>query len=220
MAGIDHTIIAFKNGKLMKETVQFRDDECLSLVPFSYNRDGQILGYELGRGYSYPAHGLREKLASLLTRADADVPTYYSYIDKNVEIILCALQDCNVTFYLDARDTYVMLGGYGHYHNPYTHFYKRGYGEEFERKMATECYEWLCENVLKDALESLPQYSGELEHHLRRLQLRLGFRSFWSLSEEERRHYNERRIGVFEPPQFRETDDADQLFPILIANRA
>ena len=219
MAGIDHTIIAFKNGRLMKNTVQFtEDDQCISLIPFSYNRDGQILGYDLGHGYSYALRNWREKLAALLAKAEDD-DMFFSYVDKNVEIILCVLRDCNVTFYLDSRNTYVMLGGYGHYRNPYTHFYGRGYGEDFELKMATECYEWLCETVLKCALEALPQYSREMEHHLNRLQVRLGYKSFWSMTAEERRNYNDYRIGVFEPPA-PEPDEMESLFPIVLPHRA
>ena len=220
MAGIDHTIIAFKNGKLMKDTVRFtEDDQCISLIPFSYNRDGLILGYDLGKSHSYPGRNWREKLAAFLSRSD-DEDKFYSYVDKNVEIILCILPDCNVTFYLDSQNTYVMLGGYGHYHNPYTHFYERGYGEEFELKMATECYEWLCEIVLKAALETLPQYSGECEHHLNRLQVRLGFKSFWSMNEEERRHYNERRIGLYDPAEPEALGDGEPLFPVVLSTQA
>lgn len=219
MAGIDHTIIVFKNGRLMKETVQYRDEECVSLIPFSYNRDGQILGYEFGRGARFRPAGLRNRIAAFLDGGE-NSPEFFSYADKNVEIILCVYPDFNVTFYLDSRNTYVMLGGYGHYRNPYTHFYGRGYGEEFELKMAQECFAWLCTDILRDALETLPEYAKESDHHCSRLQLRLGYKSYWSMTEEERRDYQSISMRYYKPTKADDYEDADQLFPILVHNRA
>lgn len=60
-----------------------------------------------------------------------------------------------VSFYKDSKDTYVLLGGYGHHKNPYTHFMWRGYGDEFESKMAAEAYQWLCRDILRSIGESI-----------------------------------------------------------------
>ena len=60
-----------------------------------------------------------------------------------------------VSFYKDSKDTYVLLGGYGHHKNPYTHFMHRGYGDEFESKMAVEAYQWLCRDILRVVGESI-----------------------------------------------------------------
>jgi hypothetical protein len=56
-----------------------------------------------------------------------------------------------VSFYWDRTrdDTYIVLGGYGHHANVYAHFMHRGYGKEFERKMAQEAFNWCCEEVLQ-----------------------------------------------------------------------
>ena len=60
-----------------------------------------------------------------------------------------------VSFYKDSTDTYVLLGGYGHLKNPYTHFMQRGYGDEFESKMAAEAYQWLCRDVLRAVADNI-----------------------------------------------------------------
>ena len=60
-----------------------------------------------------------------------------------------------VSFYKDSTDTYVLLGGYGHLKNPYTHFMRRGYGDEFESKMAAEAYQWLCRDVLRAVADNI-----------------------------------------------------------------
>lgn len=65
------------------------------------------------------------------------------------------LRETYVSFYKDSKDTYVLLGGYGHHKNPYTHFMNRGYGDEFESKMAVEAYQWLCRDILRVVVESI-----------------------------------------------------------------
>ena len=48
MAGVDHTIIAYKNGKLLKNPYSFdENDKYVSNIPFSYDRDGRIFGYDM-----------------------------------------------------------------------------------------------------------------------------------------------------------------------------
>ena len=59
------------------------------------------------------------------------------------------------SFYKDSKDTYVLLGGYGHHKNPYTHFMHRGYGDEFESKMAVEAYQWLCRDILRSVADNI-----------------------------------------------------------------
>ena len=66
-----------------------------------------------------------------------------------------ALRETYVSFYKDSKDTYVLLGGYGHLENPYTHFMHRGYGDEFESKMAVEAYQWLCRDILRVVGDSI-----------------------------------------------------------------
>ena len=97
--------------------------------------------------------------------------------------ILTQPEDYNVTFYMNGDESYVLLGGYGHWRNPYTHFFHRGYGEVFERQMGKECYEWLCEDVLSDLVGNESD-----EAYLRRCH-RLRFKRYWDMNEEERAVY-------------------------------
>lgn len=97
-----------------------------------------------------------------------------------------------VSFYIDEEksDTYVVLGGYGHRCNVYTHFYERGYGDAFERKMALEAYRWCMEDVLKMVVESI--VDGDMfdeEDSFKALQNKFGYKDYWDMSEEEREEY-------------------------------
>lgn len=220
MAGIDHTIIAFKNGMLLRKTsVNKPDGSCAPLIPFSYSRDGEIRGYEM-LGYNQtPSKGrVRSALKGIFRRHDRSDKTYFFYADKDVEIILVKSEEYCATFYLDWQNTYVLLGGYGHHRNPYTHFYHRGYGEQFERKMAYECYRWLCSDVLAEALLYSPAYYSEYEHHLLRLQLRLGYRDVFDVTFDDRPNNPDGLIQYYEP-QENEPHEAldrkeDMLWPI------
>lgn len=60
-----------------------------------------------------------------------------------------------VSFYKDSSDTYVVIGGYGHWENVYAHFMHRGYGDEFEKEMSVEAYHWACDKILKEISESI-----------------------------------------------------------------
>lgn len=53
----------------------------------------------------------------------------------------------NISFVTIRNHGIVILGGYGHFINPYTHFMDRGYGDEFERKMHEEAYDWCLEQL-------------------------------------------------------------------------
>ena len=196
MAGIDHTIIAFKNGKLLRTLGYFDDgrlESWVSHIPFDYNRDGEILGLEFGRPYMESVwcskYRIVEWFMKKIAKRFINPTKYYFYENKTKEIILVSGENYNVTYYIDENDAYVLLGGYGHYMNPYTHFYSRGYGEEFERKMARECYEWLCERVLTNALN---ERYGILDNvQLSRLQHKLYYKSYWDMTKEEKKHYGE-----------------------------
>jgi hypothetical protein len=61
------------------------------------------------------------------------------------------MKESYVSFYRDkiTNDTYIVLGGYGHHANVYAHFMHRGYGKEFERKMAQEAFDWCSRDVLR-----------------------------------------------------------------------
>lgn len=194
MAGIDHTIIAFKNGKLLKEMGYFEDDKLerwVPNVPFDYNRDGVIRNIKFDGGYEYPKSYHNNKIINrIMTGMLGPIQREHWrwYKDDEKEIILFEGNDYNVTYYFDKDDTYVLLGGYGHYANPYTHFYKRGYGEAFELKMARECYEWLCEDVLIDYVYSRFGFESHVEV-LSELRSKLRFKTYWDMNKEEREHY-------------------------------
>lgn len=197
MAGIDHTIIAFKNGKLLKNLGDFEDDKLerwVPSVPFDYNRDGAIIHCELEGEYAFPEYYHKNKFINwIITKLIGPIEKeYWSWHkDDEKEIILFEGNDYNVTYYFDKKDVYVLLGGYGHYNNPYTHFYKRGYGEEFERKMARECYRWLCDEILQDYVHSRFGYYPDGDDVLDELRNKLRFKNYWDMSKEEREHYND-----------------------------
>lgn len=127
----------------------------------------------------------------------------YWYKDGKKLIITQHTEDYCLTFYfkLDTKDSWVVLGGYGHYTNPYTHFYHRGYGEEFEKKMTYEAYNWVCEKLLPDLLdycfretlmEDEKHYMGEeYTDYYKALANMLRFKNYWSMVEtdEEREEY-------------------------------
>lgn len=129
----------------------------------------------------------------------------YWYKDYQKLIITQYTEDYCLTFYfkLDTKDSWVVLGGYGHYANPFTHFYHRGYGEEFEKKMAHEAYIWVCERLLPDLLdycmsetiEEDPEHCMGTEHtqYYKALAEMLRFKHYWSMCETEEdkeEHFN------------------------------
>ena len=185
MASIDHTDIVFKNGEWVKETWHYdENDKYMNDLPFEYGRDGNIHTingvkihdkikwyhdeydaiYERdGWRYFYTVRkspvGIWEWLKYKLRfkhkvcyRKEVGV-----YKDDNVELYIYhdPLNTSYASFYYDGTDTYVVLGGYGHWGNVYTHFMHRGYGDEFEEKMVKEAYHWLCNKVLRDIVDDL-----------------------------------------------------------------
>lgn len=137
----------------------------------------------------------------------------YWYKDFNKLIITQHTENYCVTFYfkLDTKDSWVAFGGYGHYCNPYTHFYCRGYGEEFEKKMALELYRWICEDILtnlldyclKETLEEDSEYfiGAEYTKYYKTLADMLRFKHYWSMinTDEEREEYFNTVLMEYDP---------------------
>ena len=68
MAGIDHTIIAFHNGKLMCREVKFEGDQCTSLIPFEYTRDGELYGVDFDKKLEIPRYYSNTKIGDWIIR--------------------------------------------------------------------------------------------------------------------------------------------------------
>ena len=169
MACIDHTRICFHNGKLM------RNEPDAGIFPFKYDRDAVI--YE----------------SEIKWQDEREMCDYIArYIwDERYEITVYESNSFNVIYYLDFKknENYVILGGYGHYINPYTHFYKRGLPEEIERMLMSECYEWLMEDVIKDCCEALAEDIWSVDALVRDYQKDFGYKSWYDMTEEERDSY-------------------------------
>lgn len=86
------------------------------------------------------------------------------------------LNQSYVSFYDDGKDTYIVIGGYGHWKNVYAHFYARGYGDEFEKKMTEEAFRWACGDILVEISESICGGSWENEEEfVNRMRERFGY---------------------------------------------
>ena len=179
MAAIDHTVMVFKNGIWMKDQDTLNENgEFIDHCPFMYGRDGnihmvndddiwtEITWYRDEYDAIYQRDGARGKYARLLARIKwwLHITERVGYekevgVWKKDNIELYIYRDprnqCYVSFYKDTTDTYIVLGGYGHHANVYTHFMGRGYGDEFEEKMAYEAYEWCVDDVLVEVAESI-----------------------------------------------------------------
>lgn len=169
MAGIDHTRICFHNGKLMR----YEPDE--EIFPFKYNRDALI--YE-----SKDKWQDEKEMCDYIAR--------YIWDDK-YELTVYESENFNVIYFLDFKknENYVILGGYGHYVNPYTHFYKRGLPEEIECMLMSECYEWLMEDIIKDCCEALAEGTCDVDDLVRDYQKDFGYKGWYDMTEEERDNY-------------------------------
>lgn len=190
----------------------------VNLLPFETTRDGLFtrdfcgvsLEYNMERIFLdiYFKHGWQEKRAIKLYdknsyKAEKKYPDQnfnnrlYWFKNEHRLIISQYTEDYCLTFYfnLDTKDSWVVLGGYGHYANPFTHFYHRGYGEEFEKKMAHEAYIWVCERLLPDlldyciseTLEEDEEYfmGAEYTQYYKALAEMLRFKHYWSMCETE-----------------------------------
>lgn len=89
------------------------------------------------------------------------------------------LKQANVSFYSDGTDTYIVIGGYGHHENVYCHFMGRGYGDEFEEKMAAEAFRWACNTILVDISESICESWEAEEDFVNDMWQRFGYDEEW-----------------------------------------
>lgn len=135
--------------------------------------------------YEYDAWYMREGLSKMtrfnwrqikclfqwITRKLSD-PVYETEVgvwqDAETEVYIWhePMKETYVSFYKDKAtgDTYIVLGGYGHHANVYTHFMHRGYGKEFERKMAQEAFDWCGTEVLGAIADHISDdYDAEME---------------------------------------------------------
>lgn len=169
MACIDHTRICFHNGKLMRE------EPYEKVFPFKYNRDALI----------YDSDDKWEEEKTM----DGFVVRYLETDD--FEITVYESDEFNVIYFLDFKkdENYVILGGYGHYVNPYTHFYDRGLPEEVERMLMSECYEWLMEDIIKDCCEAFALDIWHVDELVRDYQQDFGYKGWYDMTEEERDNY-------------------------------
>lgn len=91
-----------------------------------------------------------------------------------------------VSFYDDGTDTYIVIGGYGHWKNVYCHFYARGYGDEFEKKMTEEAFRWACGDILVEISESICDGSWEKEEEfVNRMRERFGYEDPYRIVNRE-----------------------------------
>lgn len=197
---------------------------CVELLPFDTTRDGLFTDdstvniKDMNRIFlgTYFKHDWQEKRAIKLYdkssyKAQKKYPDQdfnnivYWYKDEKKLIITHYTEHYCLTFYfkLDTKDSWVVYGGYGHYNDPYTHFYHRGYGEEFEKQLAHELYRRVCGDLLPDLLdycisETLkedPEHCMGAEHtqYYKALAEMLRFKNYWSMcntEEEKEEHFN------------------------------
>lgn len=203
------------------------------LLPFEVSRDGVFIKDDFGHTFS----GLtaefaydwfhRNKIVNAIKRRKAhkDLKTegFYELSEKypdaadyivrflksseDIDILVYESKDFNVTYYRTKSDNYVVLGGYGHYANPYTHFYHRGYGDQFERKMACECYQWLMEDVFEEVIETVYHWytlcdkinltDKLMDEIVKEFQSLFNYKSYWNMTPEERT--NRRRTLDYDP---------------------
>lgn len=262
MAGIDHTIIYFHNGMLMKDIDHWdwlkRDTTCetldskvhitdeivdttneISLLPFYTNllpfyttrdglftKDGIVELKDMNRIFPNIRFNNKRKETRVIRAWDKNSwkteekypkldfkNRVYWYKDLNKLIITQHTENYCVTFYfkLDTKDSWVAFGGYGHYCNPYTHFYCRGYGEEFEKKMALELYRWICEDILtnlldyclKETLEEDSEYfiGAEYTQYYKTLAEILRFKHYYSMcnTKEDQEEYFRKDSMEYDP---------------------
>lgn len=191
MAAIDHTIIGFHNGKLMRSLYQEKGDDYVSLLPFNYNRDGEVLDVKFDKEYEiYDVYSDNKLIDWLIHKIGRKIPRekYYYKFSEDTQIVYIEDLSCNIVFYLTKEESFVTIGGYGHYGCPYLHFYNRGYGDNFERKMAKECYRWLCEDLLEDAIWQYTSHEN-FEAIYKSFLSKLCFMSYCDMSEEQQAEF-------------------------------
>lgn len=203
MAGIDHTIIFFHNGK---EVINPPTKFIIKNHIITYGRDGDVNDvyfnnkhhysnefkhYKSSDCYHYEEKYWRTKcrilnkiLNSLKFKKLVEERFTLYFKDNDIEIFILISEEYNISYIFSDEESYVILGGYGHRCNCYTHFYGRGYGEKFERKMCKECYRWLCEEEFSSMYEN---YLGKYveDENLKIYWKKLFFKPYWDMTESE-----------------------------------
>lgn len=182
MAAIDYTVIIFHNGKLKRKQYEVKDDGTyINLLPFEFNRNGQL-------DFSYANYiHLDEPFVFENEKA------FHLEDNKTHAELICYESDYyNAIYYIspENNDIYVTVGGYGHYLNPYTHFYNRGLSDEVERMLMSECYSWLMEDVLEHIINVIMNYDFDVDDIVKDYQCIFNYKTYWDLSEEEQKNYN------------------------------
>lgn len=176
MAAIDYTQIIFHNGKLKREQYKELDNgEYINTVPFEFDRLGR-LNFDDGENvYTSLVDGCFLE----------DIGAGYHLINSQstAELICFETHRYNVIYYINRskEETYIVLGGYGHYMNPYIHFYNRGLPNEVERMLMSECYEWLMEDILNEVVDILTDYSFEAEDVVKEYQKSFNYETYSDL---------------------------------------
>lgn len=176
MAAIDYTQIIFHNGKLKREQYKWLDnDECINTVPFEFDRLGR-LNFDDGKN-------VYTSLVDGCFLEDIGAGYHLMNSQSTAELICFETHRYNVIYYIDRskEETYIVLGGYGHYMNPYIHFYNRGLPNEVERMLMSECYEWLMEDVLNEVVDILTDYSFEAEDVVKEYQKSFNYETYFDL---------------------------------------
>lgn len=170
----------------------YEKEEFVDLLPFKYGRDGNIhtLGdkdiwrdikwYRDEYDAIYDRDGWRD--FSTVRKTPYGIWAWFKYKlhfmhkigyrkevgvwahdEKELYIYHDELKQSYISFYYEGTDTYIVIGGYGHWENVYAHFYGRGYGDEFEKKMTQEAFRWACDDILVEISESICGGSWEVE---------------------------------------------------------
>lgn len=106
----------------------------------------------------------------LIKKKEKTYEEYWAYWeDDHIGIYFYRGRGYNAVFAEGDGFSVVALGGYGHHCNPYTHFINRGYGEEFEKKMLVECYDWLINELLEEGVREIFEYHGNIEKDFKRI---------------------------------------------------
>ena len=109
------------------------------------------------------------------------------YLNGDVEVYIYhdGPNQSYVSFYSDGDDTYIVIGGYGHHKNVYCHFMDRGYGDEFEEKMAAEAFRWACDDILVEISESIYESWVEQEDFVNEMRERFGYEEPYKIVDRE-----------------------------------
>lgn len=184
MASIDHTSISYKDGESWGKEIEVkgynfcitRDSELKYIeikeknktiyAKNEYNKKNKDTEFmEQYHGWNYWWEPRVKKLPLINKWIDVKEKVYGTivnfYRDKKIMIIGANFENFNTVF-ISGEDengkhfSFAEIGGYGHNCNPYTHFYNRGYGADFEKKLEKECYEeFLMDDVFEDIYDIL-----------------------------------------------------------------